>query len=64
MAKWSITASVVGSKYVGEVEADTQEEAIEKGWKHPNAYCSVCHACSDDIEDPELQELFAEKRED
>jgi hypothetical protein len=52
----------VGSKYLGEVEADTMEEAIEKGGRR--AHVSLCHQCSHECEDPEIQEVFAEPVED
>lgn len=31
--KWSIGGRITGSVYIGEVEAETEEEAIEKGWE-------------------------------
>jgi hypothetical protein len=51
---WSANASVSAGKYIGEVEAETAEEAIEKAWNHKNAACSVCHQCSEEVCDPEF----------
>jgi hypothetical protein len=59
MAKWTIYGAVRASKYVGQVEAETEEEAIEKGWKLDTVGCSVCHQCADEIEDPEIEQLVA-----
>jgi hypothetical protein len=60
MKTWAVYARVSGSKYIGTVEAETEEEALEKGWKHENCYSSVCHQCSDNIEDPEITDLAVE----
>ena len=54
MKKWNANASISAGKYIGEVEAETVEEAIDKAYKHRNADCSVCHQCSDDVNDPEI----------
>lgn len=56
--KWHLSGTVIGRKYLGEVEADTMEEAIEKGWKL--CHVSLCHQCSDECEDAEIDEVFAE----
>jgi hypothetical protein len=45
---------VSAGKYIGEVEAETAEEAIKKAWNHKNAACSVCHQCSEEVCDPEF----------
>lgn len=48
--KWLVYQSISTSRYLGEVEADTREEAelkayeIEDAWEAPR----VCHQCSDD----------------
>lgn len=60
MKTYSIYAKVVGSKYIGEVEAESEEEAIKKAYKHPNAHVSLCHQCSHHCEDVEIDELTAE----
>lgn len=46
MKRWSVNASVVGSKHIGYVEAETQEEAEKLGWDHTDCYVSVCHQCA------------------
>lgn len=59
LPKYSISASVVASKHIGEYEAETEEQAIEMAWK--DASVSVCHYCSRQIDEPEIEELHAEK---
>jgi hypothetical protein len=61
MAKYRICASVRASKYIGEVEAGSEEEAIEKGAALDGAHISLCHQCSGEMDDPEVDEIFAEE---
>lgn len=56
--KFRVYASVVGSKYLGEFEAETKEEAIKMA--EADACVSLCHQCDSECEDPEIDELFAE----
>ena len=58
MTKWAVFGKVVGSKYIGSYEAETAEEAIELAQK--DAYVSLCHQCSGECEDPEVDEMVAE----
>lgn len=64
MPKYRVSAAVVGSKYIGEFEAGSEEEAIDKAMSSDAAYVSVCHQCSRDISDPELENFCAELIED
>lgn len=57
MAKWSVYGKVVASTYIGEFEAETKEEALDKAGKE--AHVSVCHQCSRKIEDPEVTDMTA-----
>jgi hypothetical protein len=43
------------------VEAESEAEAIEKGWHHDNCYASACHQCSEHFEDPEVTDLTVEE---
>lgn len=61
MPKFKAYGQVVGSKYLGEVEADTEEEAKRKAWSL--AHVSLCHQCSDECEDPEVEEIAVEAAE-
>tara|TARA_E500000305_G_C4028231_1_gene243093 strand:+ start:698 stop:901 length:204 start_codon:yes stop_codon:yes gene_type:complete len=64
MPKWIIYAVVSGSKFLGEVEAATKEEAIQKAWGLDSCYASVCHQCSRQIEDAEVTDIHAEPLEE
>ena len=57
MAKWE----VVASKYLGTVEAETEEEAEDKGLELGTCHVSVCHQCAVQVEDPEITEVVAQK---
>lgn len=63
MKTWRVYATVTGSKYLGEVEAETEEEAKEKAFDLDAAYISLCHACSTHCEDAEITEVVAEEAE-
>ena len=62
MKKFHIYGTVVGGKYIGEYEVETEEQAIEIAWK--DARVSLCHACSPECEDPEITELHADEIKD
>jgi hypothetical protein len=59
--KFKIYGIVTGSKYIGEVEAESKEEAIEKAWELEELYVSVCHQCVKEIEDPEIRDIQVEE---
>ena len=60
--KWSVHAKITGSRYLGEVEAKTKEEAEEKAEKLADENSvSLCHQCSDQIEDPEIESCYVEE---
>lgn len=61
MKKWNLYAVVTGTKHLGVVEAETMEEAQEKGWGHPESGISLCVQCSDECSDPEISEIVAEE---
>ena len=52
--------SVVGGKYLGEVQAKSPEEAIEKAYRDLDSYVSLCHKCSGECENAEIQEIILE----
>jgi len=58
MAKFHVSGTVVGSTYIGEFEADTEEAAIEKASR--SAHVSLCHQCSPSCENIEITEISAE----
>ena len=58
MAKFHVSGTVVGSTYIGEFEADTEADAIEKA--ATKAHVSLCHQCSPNCENIEITEISAE----
>lgn len=63
MPRYVVTAAVIGSKVLGEYEADSEEEAIEKAGKEAGIP-SICHQCSGEIDDPDFGEFEAEQVEE
>ena len=64
MAKYRATATVTGSKYLGEFEAPSAAEAERMARESDEASVSLCHQCTDEVEDPEVRELFTELRQE
>jgi len=62
MAKWRAYGKVIGSKYLGTIEANTSKEAIAKA--ESMAHVSVCHQCSDEIDSAEIDDIEVEPAED
>lgn len=61
MAKWRVVAKVVGSKYLGEFEAKTKEDAERLARASEAAGISLCHRCSDECEDADVEDVYAER---
>lgn len=59
---WTVTAVVVGSKYIGKYEAETGEDAIEMA--SADADVRLCHQCSDECEDATIESLDASSGDD
>ncbi len=52
MPRYRVTGAIVGSKYLGEVEADTLEQALEMAdQKYLGEPISLCHECASECED-------------
>ena len=60
MPKFRVYGTVTASCYLGEVEADSAEAAVEIALESDAAQITVCHACADQISDPEVTEATAE----
>jgi hypothetical protein len=60
MKKWRVYATVVGSKCLGEYEAETAAEAEEMALDK-EGYVSLCHQCSREIDDPQIDEIEVEE---
>ena len=61
MKKWTVTASVVGSKYLGIFEAETKEAAEQMAEESNAASICLCHECSTECEDAEVRDAEAEE---
>lgn len=57
MKTYHVYGTVTAGKYLGTVEAESEEEAIAKGWELETVYVSVCHQCARDISDPEITDI-------
>jgi hypothetical protein len=53
MPRYHVVGKVSGSKYLGEFEADSPGEAIEKAIAKNGMVC-LCHRCSAECEDAEV----------
>ena len=60
LRKYNVYGRVVGSKYLGSVEAFSLEEAQELADNLPS-HISLCHQCSSQIEDPEISKTTIEE---
>lgn len=61
MPRFYAYGTVVGNQFIGAFEADTVEEAEEMAWDQ--AGVSVCHQCSQQVEDAEISKIIMEKAE-
>lgn len=52
--RWSVSAVVTGSKFLGVFEAGTKKEAISAALHSDSAHVSLCRQCTDQCEDPEI----------
>jgi hypothetical protein len=58
MAKWRCVGVVTASKYLGEVEADTEEEAKEKAFDLPSMSVALCNQCADEASDASIESVL------
>lgn len=61
MPTFQCYGQVVGSKYLGEVEAATKEEAEEKALELDNCSVTFCHNCESECEDAEVKDVVVER---
>lgn len=64
MKRYRATAVIAGGKYLGEVDAENEEQAKEKAWNLPEAFVSVCHQCTDDVGELEIADIDVEEVEE
>ena len=65
MSKYRVYAITMASKYVGDVEADSKEDAENKAWNMEDAYFpSLCHQCASKMDfECEIYEMQVEEIE-
>ena len=51
--RWRVYGIVTGSKYLGEFEAETAEQAEQMAMDE-SGFVSLCHQCAEECEDPEI----------
>ena len=57
--KYSVSAAVHGSKYIGEFLAKNAKEAEKMAWDSNEIFINICHQCSSECEDAEVFEVYA-----
>lgn len=60
MPVYRVYGKVVGSKYLGEYEAATADEAEDMAMEE-NGHCGLCHQCADECDDPEITDCTVEE---
>ena len=64
MARFHIHGIVSGVKYLGEYEAETEQEAKDMAFASNKAYVSLCYICDHECEDAQIVEVTAELASD
>ena len=59
MARFSVVGAVQGSKWLGIFEADTADKAIQLALESSEAWVGLCHRCSAECENAEIQSAEA-----
>lgn len=62
MKTYTCYAKIVGTKWLGDVEAENATEALKLAHELDTCYVSVCHQCSDQVDSPEIDEVFVEEQ--
>jgi hypothetical protein len=60
MPKWHVYGKVVATKYLGEFESATKEEAEALALDSNTANVCLCHACVKEADDAQIVEAEAE----
>ncbi len=63
MPKFRVYGVVTATKHIGTFEAATKEEAEQMAWESDEAYVSVCHHCSGEVDGAEIDEMVVEEEE-
>jgi ribose 5-phosphate isomerase len=59
--RWRAWGTVQGTKYIGIVAGQTEAQAIDAALNHENREVSLCHQCSSECEDPEINRVGVEE---
>lgn len=60
MPRYRVNGVVTGGKYLGEFEADTPDAAAELALGSPGAQVGLCHQCSCECEDAQIDTCHVE----
>lgn len=60
MKKYRVYGIVTGSKYLGEYEANSKEEAEDMALRK-DGHVGLCHQCTSECEDAEIHEVQVEE---
>lgn len=61
---YSVSGRVVGSKYLGRFLASSADEAVDMALQSDEAWVSLCHQCSCECEDPQMEDAYAEPEDE
>lgn len=64
MTLYRVYGKVIGTKYIGQFEANSIEEAEELAWSSGECAVCLCHYCTSECEDPEIERLIVESEEE
>lgn len=56
MPKYRVYGVVIGSKLIGEYEAETPEQAKNMAADSDENYVSLCHQCAKEIDDAQVSD--------
>lgn len=63
MSKYNVYATVTGGAYLGQVEADSKEEALRIADTQIDLSVSFCHQCTKYCENAEITDIQVEEEE-
>lgn len=65
MKKYNVYGSVSGTKYLGQIEAESMEQATKIAWDGRRIALSVdlCHQCARECENAEITDIEVEEEE-
>lgn len=55
MPKYRVNGKVYAGKYIGDFEAESVEDAIQKAYESGKCFVCLCHQCADEAENAEVE---------